>query len=68
MYRGIDVAHKDSYALLLSSRDFLGEHPRKDAQTLKAVRRMKPFWNGGDDCYHWVEHDVILHHGSCSSP
>ena len=61
VYRGIDAAHKASYALLLSSRDFLGEHPRKNAETLKAVRRMKPFWNGGDDCYHWVEHDEILH-------
>lgn len=61
VYRGIDAAHKASYALLLSSRDFLGEHPRKDAQTLKAVRRMKPFWNGGEDCYHWVEHNDILH-------
>jgi hypothetical protein len=61
VYRGIDAAHKASYALLLSSRDFLGEHPRKDVQTLKAVRRMKPFWNGGEDCYHWVEHDDVLH-------
>jgi hypothetical protein len=61
VYRGIDAAHKASYALLLSSRDFLGEHPRTDVETLKAVRRMKPFWNGGDDCYHWVEHNDILH-------
>ena len=61
VYRGIDAAHKASYALLLSSRDFLGEHPRKDEQSVKAVRRMKPFWSGGDDCYHWVEHDEILH-------
>lgn len=61
VYRGIDAGHKASYALLLSSRDFLGEHPRKDAQSLEAVRRMKPFWNGGEDCYHWVEHDNILH-------
>jgi len=61
VYRGIDAGHKASYALLLSSCDFLGEHPRKDEQSLKAVRRMKPFWNGGEDCYHWVEHDNILH-------
>jgi hypothetical protein len=60
VYRGIDAAHKDSYALLLISRDFLGEHPRKDPQTLKAVRRMKPFWSGGD-CYHWIEHNDVLH-------
>ena len=65
VYRGIDVAHKASYALLLSSRDFLGEHPRKDAQTLEAVRRMKPFWNGGDSCYHWIAHNETLH-GSVS--
>ena len=67
VYRGIDAAHKPSYALLLSSRDFLGEHPRKGGPTLKAVRRMKPFWTGGDDCYHWVEHDDTLH-GPVPSP
>ena len=61
VYRGIDADHEALYAaLLLNSRDFLGEHPRKDAQTLKAVRRMKPFWNGGD-CYHWVERIDTLH-------
>jgi hypothetical protein len=60
VYRGIDAAHEALYALLLNSRDFLGEHPRKDAQTLEAVRRMKPFWNGGD-CYHWVEQIDTLH-------
>jgi hypothetical protein len=61
VYRGIDASQEHRYALLLSCRDFLGEHPRKDGNSLKAVRRMKPFWNGGDDCYHWVEHDNILH-------
>jgi hypothetical protein len=66
VYRGIDAAHKASYAFLLSSRDFLGEHPRGDAQSLAAVRRMKPFWTGGDDCYHWVQHDDMLH-GSLTS-
>ena len=61
VYRGIDATQKHRYALLLSCRDFLGEHPRKDEKSLKAVRRMKPFWNGGDDCYHWIEHNNILH-------
>jgi len=61
VYHGIDASQNHLYAHLLNSRDFLGEHPRKDGQTLKAVRRMKPFWNGGDDCYHWVEHNAILH-------
>jgi hypothetical protein len=66
VYRGIDEAHRASYAFLLSSRDFLGEHPRGDAQSLAAVRRMKPFWTGGDDGYHWVQHDDVLH-GSLTS-
>jgi hypothetical protein len=44
VYRGIDAAHKSSYALLLSSHDFLGEHLQQDTPTLKAVRRMKPIW------------------------
>jgi hypothetical protein len=66
VYRGIDAAHKVSYALLLRSRDFLGEHPRKDAQTIEAVLRMKPFWKGGD-CYHWVERNHVLH-GSVPPP
>jgi hypothetical protein len=61
VYRGIDVSQKTSYALFLGSRNFLGEHPRQNLKTLKAVRRMKPFWNRGEDCYHWVEHDAILH-------
>jgi hypothetical protein len=67
VYRGIDDLHKAKYALLLSSRDFLGEHPRHNGQSIAAVRRMKPFWSGGQACYHWVEHDDILH-GSVSCP
>ena len=61
VYRGIDATREASYALLSSSRhgDFLGEHPRKGAQTLKAVHQMKPFWTGGD-CYHWIEHNDTL--------
>ena len=61
VYQGIDAAHKASYALLLNSRDFLGEHPRQSPQTLKAVRRMKPFWSRGEDSYHWIERNDILH-------
>jgi len=61
VYRGIDDAHKATYAHLLNSRDFFAEHPRQDLQTLAAVRKMKPVWSGGKDCYHWVERDEILH-------
>jgi hypothetical protein len=66
VYRGIDDVHKAKYALLLSSRDFLGEHPRHNERSIAAVRRMKPFWSGGQACYHWVDHDDVLH-GSTSS-
>jgi hypothetical protein len=55
IYRGIDEVDKSKYALLLSSRDFLGEHPRNNEQSLMAVRMMKPFWSGGKACYHWVD-------------
>ncbi|KAF8903072.1 hypothetical protein CPB84DRAFT_1845911 [Gymnopilus junonius] len=62
VYKGITNDHaKNMYAHLLSIRNFLGEHPRKDAKSVKAVRRMKPFWTGGEDSYHWVEHDDVLH-------
>ena len=40
---------------MLRSRDFLGEHARQDAASIGAVRNMKPFWTGEEDCYHWVE-------------
>lgn len=37
----------------------LAEHPRQDPQSLQAVRRMKPFWSLGPDCYNWIE-DTFL--------
>jgi hypothetical protein len=49
------VEDNDVYALLLASRDFLAEHPRNDAQSLDAVRRMKPFWTNGPQCYSWID-------------
>ena len=55
VYRGIDEEQKAGVALLLRSRDFLGEHARQDAASIGAVRNMKPFWTGEEDCYHWVE-------------
>ena len=61
VYRGIDTFHKASYDLLLGSRDFIGGHPRQNSQSLQAVRRMKPFWDRGEDWYDWVEHDDVLH-------
>jgi hypothetical protein len=59
LFKGVHGA-KDMYALLLNSRDFLGEHPRQNPPTLTAVRRMKPFWSGGENCYHWYQKNDAL--------
>jgi hypothetical protein len=61
VYRGIDAEQKSMYTLLLCSRDFLGEHPRQNPESLSAIRSFKPFWSGGMDCLDWVEHDMRLH-------
>ena len=52
IFKGITPANKASYALLLGSRDFLAEHPRRDKESLAAVRQQKPFFSGGDNSFH----------------
>lgn len=59
VYKGITIAQRSIYQLLLASRDFLAEHPRQNAAALSAVRRMKPFWSVGQDCYHWVDEERL---------
>jgi hypothetical protein len=54
VYKGITQTQRGTYKLLLASGHFLGEHPRPDSESLRAVRMMKPFWSAGD-CYHWIE-------------
>jgi hypothetical protein len=55
VYRGIGEEQRAGFALLLRSRDFLGEHARGDAASIAALRRMKPFWSRGQNCYHWID-------------
>jgi hypothetical protein len=55
VYKGIRPSQRAVYQYLLASRDFLDEHPRKNPETLLAVRRMRPFWSAGPACYHWIE-------------
>ncbi|KAH8113055.1 hypothetical protein DFH11DRAFT_1744480 [Phellopilus nigrolimitatus] len=45
------VDDKDVYATLLS---YLQEHPRQTPDSLSAVRRLKPFWIVGPECFDWV--------------
>jgi len=51
------ISHSDRpiYKFLLANRDMLDEHPRKDENSLRAVRTMKPFWSAGVECYHWID-------------
>lgn len=56
------VRSADAYALLLANRDFLAEHPRQNEATLSAVRKMKPFWSVGNDCYEWVQISFLHQH------
>lgn len=55
VYRGILEEQRASFALLLRSRDFLGEHARGDDASIAALRKMKPFWSRGANCYHWID-------------
>jgi len=59
IFKGITPANKASYALLLGSRDFLAEHPRRDKESLAAVRQQKPFFSGGDNSFHWVDEPLL---------
>lgn len=59
VYKGIRPSQRAIYQFLLASRDFLDEHPRKNPETLHAVRRMKPFWSAGLACYHWIKDDRL---------
>jgi hypothetical protein len=49
------VEDKSIFAELLAWDEPLAYHGRQDPQSLDAVRRMKPFWTNGSQCYGWVD-------------
>ncbi|KAH8109132.1 hypothetical protein DFH11DRAFT_1731386 [Phellopilus nigrolimitatus] len=53
VYKVVD--NEDVYAALLSSRHTLQEHPRQTPDALSAVRRLKPFWIKGPECFDWTD-------------
>jgi hypothetical protein len=59
VYNVIARSDRPLYKLLLANRNFLDEHARDDACSLSAVRRMKPFWSAGSECYHWIEEPFL---------
>ena len=54
-YSITSVLNKHHYQHLLKAGDLLDDHLRQDKGALAAVKRLKPFWNAGDDFYHWFE-------------
>ncbi|KAF8648748.1 hypothetical protein AX16_006189 [Volvariella volvacea WC 439] len=62
VYRVIDDYDEDSAKLvrLLAGRHFFAEHARTDKQSIAAVRRLKPEWVQGEDCYDWVADELLL--------
>jgi hypothetical protein len=60
VYNVISQSDKSAYKSLLANRDMLDQwHPRKDSESLSAVRSMKPFWSAGVECYQWAEDDFL---------
>ena len=59
VYNVIAESDKPVYCFLLGHHDFLDEHARRDSASLSAVRRMKPVWSLGVDCYHWIEEEFL---------
>jgi hypothetical protein len=54
LYGVVGDADRDVYRFLLRNSNFLDEHPRQEVDSLNAVKRMKPFWSAGVECYHWI--------------
>lgn len=55
VYNVISKSDRATYKFLLANHDMLDEHPRKNTSSLSSVRKMKPFWSAGMDCYDWIE-------------
>jgi hypothetical protein len=49
------VEDKSIFAEILAWDEPLADHGRQDPQSLDAVRRMKPFWTNGSQCYGWID-------------
>lgn len=57
---GVIAEHETGwYKALIRSSDLLGDHPRQDLDSLKAVRNLKPLLSIGEDSYHWIK-DAVL--------
>lgn len=57
VYAVVGPGEKDVYAGMLAARTLLDEHPRQE--NLPLVRRLKPDWVRGCDCFDWIEDTVL---------
>ncbi|KAK0502034.1 hypothetical protein EDD18DRAFT_1277916 [Armillaria luteobubalina] len=55
VYKVITPEQKAMYSAMLASKGMLHEHPYNDEGSLVLLRKMKPFWNLGPACFHWVD-------------
>ncbi|KAF9510518.1 hypothetical protein BS47DRAFT_1383937 [Hydnum rufescens UP504] len=57
VYSGIGMGKWSISSML--ERGFLGEHPRRDPDSLLAVENLKPVWSAGLGSYRWIEEPFL---------
>ncbi|KAK0474636.1 hypothetical protein IW261DRAFT_1341523 [Armillaria novae-zelandiae] len=55
VYKVILPKEKALYSAILTSKGMLHEHPYNCEGSLALLRKMKPFWNLGPECFDWVD-------------
>ena len=56
VYKNID---KNKFDGLLGAHDVFCDHARQDPKSLGAVRKTKPVWEPGIDCFGWVDDPIL---------
>lgn len=57
VYAVIEREDRTKWELLLGQDDLFGDHPH--LRTIPSVRRMKPFWALGSECYSWYKSSFL---------
>ncbi|KAK0205621.1 hypothetical protein DFS33DRAFT_1258736 [Desarmillaria ectypa] len=54
VYKVIKEDEKFKYAGMLASRGIIYEHPYRKPESLRLLKKMKPFWSLGPECFDWA--------------
>ncbi|KAK0460599.1 uncharacterized protein EV420DRAFT_1641149 [Desarmillaria tabescens] len=54
VYKVIKDDEKFKYAGMLASRGIIYEHPYRKPASLRLLKKMKPFWSLGPECFDWA--------------